>query len=157
MDPRHPLDGEDDLRPHEHSPREDTPEPLAALPPRQDKRLSRRRFLRMAGWSAVGVIGAQTGLFRVASAIDAPPDPGFLAPPPTFQPSYVSYLRRRNDLLDLRLEFYNMQRVAQQGGGSVMQRINANQNAYMVVHFPPQATAERAFGINDNLLRRWAI
>ncbi len=114
-----------------------------AAPRREEKRLSRRRFLEMAAWSAIGALAAQMGLFRGASANN-------LLPPPTLQPSYVAYVRRRNDLLDLRIAFYNMKRVAQQGGGSVMQRINPNQNAFMVVHFPPQATAERAFAMNQN-------
>ena len=112
---------------------------------KEDKRISRRHFLRMTALSAIGAMGAQMGLFSAVSANN-------LLPPPTFQPSYVSYLRRRNDLLDLRFEFYNMARVPKQGGTSAMERINTNQNAYMVVHFPPQATAERAFGINDNLI-----
>lgn len=126
-----------------HEPPQDRGEEEAVALPKQ---YSRRSFLRLAALSALGAMSAQAGLPGIAAAFD----PKNLVLPPGLTPSYISHLRRRNDLLDLRFEFYNLKRVATGGGSSQLERINPNQAAFMVVYFPPQATAERAFDINEN-------
>jgi hypothetical protein len=62
-------------------------------------------------------------------------------------PTFVTYLRRRNDLLDLRIEGWNVKLVVDDDGARLT-RLALDFPAFLVVVFSPQATMEQAFSAN---------
>lgn len=110
-----------------------------------DTGLSRRGFLAAAG----GAIVAGTLL-----AGDDPLLTRLLAD--GTKPSRQLWLRRRQDQLSLRFDLYNLD-VSQSDTGPVLRQLQRG-SAFLVVVFPPQTLAERAFweGGADNQPPRWS-
>lgn len=114
--------------------------------------LDRRTFLRSGGLSAAAAyLTATTG-----TAMGAPGggDPSRTAPGNSsggrtrvFGPSFTRWLRRRDDFLHLRFDFYNLRVHA--GSPAELHRANPNAAAFIVVHFVPQALAEEAVYSRD--------
>ncbi|MBI4504309.1 MAG: twin-arginine translocation signal domain-containing protein, partial [Chloroflexi bacterium] len=59
--------------------------------------------------------------------------------------AFSATVLRPKDLLSLRFEFLNLQLKTDQPLGARHERVHAAAAAYIVVHFPPQNIAERAF------------
>ena len=87
---------------------------------------------------AAGADGAAAGQNRGA--------PLRVSPPLRLIPfNFTVSVLRPQDLLALRFEFINMSLEPKNGTGARMVRSDAAKPAYMIVHFPPQNVAERAY------------
>lgn len=100
---------------------------------------SRRSVLKGGVLLAVGVAGLQLMPVR-RLALALPPD--FAPLPPG--PDLVREVHRREDLLSLRFEFFNLE-LDDSGSTASLVRKRPWDAAYIAVVFPPQALAERAF------------
>lgn len=100
-----------------------------------DGDITRRDVLRFTG--AAGVAACLAGLIEGAepvglvSAGEPLPDEGFV-------------LRRREDMLNLRVRTRNIE-LAVRDGRTVLMRVSADEDAYLVVEFGPQHVMEQAY------------
>lgn len=106
-------------------------------------RLSRRQLLQLAAAAAAATAASRApvnllgGAFRASEVSPALAD----ASSPDFS---VSVLRAR-DLLNLRFDFYNLQLKTDLPLGPRLERKDHTNDAVIVITFPPQNIAERAF------------
>lgn len=132
--------------------------PLRFLPDVARSLFTRRRFLTVVGGTGVGgylwhpdfvdasiasqYADAVRRRFRrvlkgAAETVKASPAVSTTKPTRTL----TTYLRRREDMLRLRLEFFNL--IPGNNPNQLVKK-NANQPAFVVVNFPPQHLAEQA-------------
>ncbi|MFD7659122.1 hypothetical protein ACFV4N_34520 [Actinosynnema sp. NPDC059797] len=122
LSPGEPLPGGDQAG----APR--TVEPRTVEP----RTVDRRRFLFLTGAS---------GLVLAVASSGGPPGARGGDVALTATATRTLHLRRREDLLNLRVDLFNAD-VVQAAGGAELRRVAAG-GAYLVVHFPPQAVLER--------------
>lgn len=108
--------------------------------------LTRRDLLKLAaGAAAAGALQVSAGpgaaLARRDRVLGGPHE----AVLPQSAGAFSATVLRPKDLLSLRFEFLNLQLKTDQPLGARLERIDAAAPAYIVVHFPPQNIAERAF------------
>lgn len=108
---------------------------------RSDRRIDRRRFLQLGGAGTLAVAGSnRSDVLDVPGLLTAA---GHAPTAPAPVPDHSVVLRRREDQLHLRLDFWNLQLVTT--GTPRLERILGRPPCIVVVHFQPQHVMEEAF------------